>query len=540
MSENNYSLAVQHYACAQQIQSDDIVLLHGWGSSSQSWQPLIPALQDFANIITIDLPGFGASPEISEFTAHAVVELIATQLPSKCVLVGWSLGGMLAVQIAARYPHKISRIITLAANAKFVASRDYETAMPLVVNRQFNKGFAADPQATLKLFAGLTVQGDINERALLKQMRALPAVENINANWLQALELLARSDNREAFANLRQPGLHFLAEKDTLVPIAAAQSLRALNSQQKVQTISGASHALHWSQPSLVAEQIKNFLLPPLLDKKQVAHSFSRAAATYDSVAELQRTVGDALLKKINPQQDVQVVVDLGCGTGHFTPQLQAQFPHALIVGVDLAEGMLQFAQKKWGQSHLVANDLESNVNNLLNDSNPIFCCGDAEHLPFANQSVDIIYSNFALQWCANLPRLFAELQRVLKPNGELIFTTLGPATLHELKSAWQQVDNHVHVNQFHERDILLDDLHQQGFSEIELEHNPTVMAFEHLSDLTRSLKALGAQNVNRGRATGLTGRKTIQAFKQAYENFRSNNLLPATYDVFYIKAKRL
>lgn len=521
MSENNCALAVQHYSCKQPIASEDIVLLHGWGSSSQSWQPLIPALQNIANIITIDLPGFGASPEVPEFTVDVVVDLIAAQLPKKCVLIGWSLGGMLAVQIAARYPQQVTHLITLAANAKFVASRDYETAMPLAVNRQFNKGFAADPHATLKLFAGLTVQGDINERALLKQMRTLPATENINANWLQALEVLTRSDNREAFANLTQSGLHLLAEKDSLVPVSAVQSLSELNARQQVQSISGASHALHWSQPDLVVEHIKNFLLPPLLDKKQVAHSFSRAAATYDSVAGLQRTVGDILLEKTNRNSTAEVVVDLGCGTGHFTPQLQAQFPQALVVGVDLAEGMLQFAR---GQ--------HTDQNNWL--------CSDAERLPFASQSVDIIYSNFALQWCANLSGLFAELQRVLKPSGELIFTTLGPATLHELKSAWQQVDNRVHVNQFHERATLLHDLEQQGFTQLEFGHKPAVMEFDSLSDLTRSLKALGAQNVNRGRATGLTGRKTIQAFKQAYEQFRRNNLLPATYDVFYVKAKKL
>lgn len=158
--------------------------------------------------------------------------------------------------------------------------------------------------------------------------------------------------------------------------------------------------------------------------------------------------------------------------------------------------------------------------------------------MPFANQSVDVIYSNFALQWCANLSLLFAELQRILKPGGEIIFTTLGPATLHELRSAWEQVDALVHVNQFHVREQLENHLQVNALQVIEFEHVPEVMQFEQLSDLTRSLKALGAQNMNRGRATGLTGRKKIQAFKQAYENFRSNNLLPATYDVFYVKVK--
>ncbi|HOY23385.1 MAG TPA: malonyl-ACP O-methyltransferase BioC [Cellvibrio sp.] len=524
MSEKSYTLAAHYYPCLQnpslqqQALSDDIVLLHGWGSGSQSWQPLIAGLQNIANVIALDLPGFGESESIPEFTLEAVVQLIAAQLPEKCVLIGWSLGGMLAVQIAARYPQKISHLITLAANTKFVASRDYETAMPLAVNRQFNKSFAADPQSTLKLFSGLLAQGDTNERALLKQIRALAELDKINPNWLQALELLSQLDNREAFAELTQPGLHVLAEKDVLVPVAAAQALEQLNPHQYVQVIAGAAHALHWSQQEVVVQAIQDFIQPVALDKKQVAHSFSRAAATYDSVANLQRKVGDVLLQKLTPNLEAQVVLDLGCGTGYFTPRLQSKYPQALVVGVDIAEGMLRFAR----EHHWLKNGL----------------CADAEYLPFADQSVDIIYSNFALQWCANLQHLLAELQRVLKPGGEIIFTTLGPATLRELRSAWEQVDALVHVNQFHEREQLEHHLQVNALQVIEFEHAPEVMQFERLSDLTRSLKALGAQNMNRGRATGLTGRKKIQAFKQAYENFRSNNVLPATYDVFYVKVK--
>lgn len=524
MSENVYALAVHIYPCKSQPPiTDDIVLLHGWGSGSDSWQTLIPSLQNIANVIAIDLPGFGESAEIADFKLDAVINLIVAQLPEKSVLIGWSLGGMIAVNIAARYPQKISHLVTLAANAKFVASRDYETAMSLAVNRQFNKGFAGDAPATLKLFSGLLSQGDENERSLLKQVRNLAKPEKINTNWLQALNLLSSLDNRAAFNKLSPTGLHLLAEHDVLVPVAAAQSLTALNPQQEIKVVAGAAHALHWSLPELVISLITDFLVQesqPTLDKKQMAHSFSRAATTYDSVAGLQRDVGAVLLKKLEPNPAVRVILDLGCGTGYFTPQLQTLFPQALVVGVDIAEGMLRFACER-------QPEIKSWV------------CADAEYLPFSDQSVDIIYSNFALQWCANLPRLFAELQRVLKVDGQCIFTTLGPDTLCELKSAWAQVDAKVHVNQFHEPALLIAGLQQQGFQLVEFEHKPAVMEFEQLSELTRSLKALGAQNVNRGRAVGLTGRKKIQAFKLAYENFRSNNLLPATYDVYYLKVKK-
>ncbi len=523
MSENVYALAVHVHPCKSQPSlTDDIVLLHGWGSGSDSWQALIPSLQNIAKVIAVDLPGFGDSAEIADFNLDVVIDLIVAQLPEKSVLIGWSLGGMIAVNIAARFPQKISYLITLATNAKFVASRDYETAMPLTVNRQFNKNFAADAPATLKLFSGLLAQGDENERSLLKQVRGLAKPEKVNSNWLQALNLLSSLDNRAAFAQLPQTGLHLLAEHDVLVPAAAVQSLAALNLQQEIKVVPSAAHAVHWSSPELVVGLITDFLVKetqPALDKKQMAHSFSRAAITYDSVAGLQRDVGSVLLQKLEPNPAVGVILDLGCGTGYFTPQLQQLFPQALVLGIDIAEGMLRFAREN-----------QPEIRN--------WTCADAECLPFADRSVDIIYSNFALQWCANFPRLFAELQRILKADGQCIFTTLGPETLCELKSAWAQVDAKVHVNQFHEPESLIAGLQQQGLQLVEFEHNPEIMEFEHLSDLTRSLKALGAQNVNRGRAAGLTGRKKIQAFKAAYESFRRNNLLPATYDVYYLKVK--
>lgn len=526
MIDKSTRLARCVYPCLRSASvSEPFVLLHGWGSASHSWQPLIPYLQELADVITLDLPGFGESEAIRSFDLESVIELIVRELPEPCTLVGWSLGGMLAVQIAGAYPQKISRLITLAANVKFVAHEDYTAAMDAITNRQFNEGFAADPAKTLKLFCGLLAQGDINERPLLKQLRTLIKPEDIRFNWGQALQLLADLDNRDVFSNLRLPGLHLLAEKDVLVPADAAKSMRQLNSAQKVIVLSGAAHALHWSQPNHVASLIADFLREPVVgdaqdsrDKKAVAHSFSRAAATYDSVASLQRKVGGELLDKINANSSKQIILDLGCGTGYFTPKLQSLYPDALIVGVDIAEGMLRFAQEHQPVSKR-------------------WVCADAECLPFASGSVDLIFSNFSLQWCENLPQLFTELHRVLKPAGELLFTTLGPNTLRELKIAWQAVDSHIHVNQFHQQDEIADVLSQQGFDQLEITHRPEVMEFEYLSDLTRSLKALGAHNVNRGRFTGLRGRKTLLAFKQAYENLRVNNMLPATYDVFYVKA---
>nr|MBP9956780.1 malonyl-ACP O-methyltransferase BioC [Pseudomonas sp.] len=166
-----------------------------------------------------------------------------------------------------------------------------------------------------------------------------------------------------------------------------------------------------------------------LPDKRQVAASFSRAAASYDSVAELQRAVGAELLARLPAGLAPSRWVDLGSGTGHFSRALAARFPQASGTAVDIAEGMLRHARPLGGASR--------------------FVCGDAERLPLATASHDLIFSSLALQWCADFAAVLAEARRVLAPGGVLAFSSLCVGTLQELQGSWQAVDGFVHVNRF-------------------------------------------------------------------------------------------
>ncbi|WP_062061579.1 malonyl-ACP O-methyltransferase BioC [Cellvibrio sp. OA-2007] len=506
----------------------NLVLIHGWGCDSRTWQPLLEPLQKIVSVTLIDLPGFGESEPLPEFSLDAVLDKIAAQLPENAVVMGWSLGGMLAVQLAARFPEHIRGLITLAANVKFVATPDYPAAMARATNRQFNQGFAQDPQATLKLFSGLLAQGDAEERSLLKQLRRSD-VGPVTDNWLQALQLLSVLDNREAFAQLALPGLHLLAEKDALVPVTAAEPMAQLNPRQQIQIVKNSAHALHWSQPQMVVDAVARFVKEQIvktldLDKKKVAQSFSRAAATYDSVAQLQRDIGTELMVQLPSDFPAhtsaqKVILDLGSGTGFFTRQLAQQYGDAQVIGLDIAQGMLHYAAAQ----HAKINWL----------------CADAEVLPLADNSVDLIFSSLAIQWCNDLPQLLSELARVLKPGGQLHIATLGPNTLHELKSAWQQVDNYVHVNRFQSAQDLTAATESANLFVAQLQQEIRSLYYERLSDLTRELKALGAHNVNAGKPEGLTGRARLLAFKNAYEVFRGAQGLPATYDVIYLTANK-
>lgn len=524
-----------------------VVFLHGWGCDSRTWQPLMPLLQTqfpALDMNCIDLPGFGQCdgeslvPDYQDLAS--VLDAIALKLPPESVLVGWSLGGMLAVQLAAHSPDKISAVVTLAANAKFVVSDDYATAMPTAVNVGFNNQFAEAPAIALKVFAGLMAQGDLNERALLKQMRSQMHIdahhlETVHHSWLSALHLLAELDNRRTLSQMTVPSLHLLAEKDVLVPVSAATSLSQLNSAHQVQVLQGAAHALHWSQPEAVAHAIGKFVHSVLgvavIDKKKIAQSFGRAANQYDSLAHFQRKVGQCLHQQLPKSTQLAEstadywVVDLGCGTGAALQSLQTHYPAAKIIALDLAEAMLHQAR-----SHFASMDNASAFSPIQ---------ADAERLPFADQSLDVVYSNLVVQWCGSIPNLVKEIARVLKPGGQLIFSTLLERSLHELKSAWKQVDTNVHVNHFHSAQEWRNAL-DQYFVLDSFANDLHIEWFDELKALTRSIKGIGAKNLNAGRPVGLSGRQRIQAFAQAYEGFRQENLLPLTYDVLLVSAKKL
>lgn len=251
-------------------------------------------------------------------------------------------------------------------------------------------------------------------------------------------------------------------------------------------------------------------------DKRQVAASFSRAAGSYDSAAQLQRDIGSELLSRLPVGVEPKRILDLGCGTGYFSELLQRRFPSAEIICLDLAEGMLKYAraERLTGAGYL---------------------CADAEALPLQTGSIDLIFSSLAIQWCESLPALFSELQRVLNKNGCAHIATLGPRTLSELRSAWQQVDDYVHVNQFAPLASIKAAAANTGYAEFSVEAVDRVLQYEKLQQLTRELKAIGAHNVNRGQNHGLSGRARIEKFRAAYETFRRDGKLPATYEIYYL-----
>lgn len=521
------SLAVYEHPCTDiPVQAEPLVLLHGWGSDSRIWQEALPLLTPHFHLLLVDLPGFGDSPVLDDNDGlDDFLQALLVVLPERCSLVGWSLGGMLATALASRYPERIAQLVTIASNPSFVQTKDWVTAMPGKVFADFSESYRQQPALCLKRFQGLQSRGDGRERDLVKQLRAFSRLPTPSqeAGWQRGLELLQELDNRSALADLSVPGLHIFGDSDQLVPVATAKALQNLNPAQQVVVLDETAHVPLLSCPQRLVETITNYLQADRyrLDKVHIAKSFSRAANSYDSVARLQRQVGQQLLEQLSPGLDSANVVDLGCGTGYFTTRLAERFMPAALKGIDLAQGMLDYARQHYGDC-------------------ATWVCDDAESLALPDRSVDLIFSNLAFQWCERLPQLAEELARVLKPGGVVAFTSLGEKTLYELRQAWAAVDGYVHVNRFLPAQQWQEVFVQAGFHFNYFAVEPEVLQYRDLRHLTSELKGLGAHNVNQGRNRKMTGRDPIRRLMNAYEQFRDDDgQLPATWEVIYGVARK-
>jgi malonyl-CoA O-methyltransferase len=255
------------------------------------------------------------------------------------------------------------------------------------------------------------------------------------------------------------------------------------------------------------------------IDKSLVRKSFDKAANTYNDAAILQLDTAKQLLSRldyINIQP--KTILDIGCGTGFVTQGLKKQYPKAKIISLDLSLAMLK--------------KLSSLNDGWFKKSKTV--CADAENLPFKDEQFDLVISSLTFQWCQNTQGLFSGIQRCLKKEGLLLFSSFGTDTLKELSAAWSQADQKVHVNQFEDMHNIGDALINMGFHLPVMDAERIVHYYDSVTDLMKELKAIGAHNVNAGRKKGLTGRQGVDAMKANYEALRTEHGIPTTYEVIY------
>lgn len=264
--------------------------------------------------------------------------------------------------------------------------------------------------------------------------------------------------------------------------------------------------------------------------KHLVRKAFDRAAERYDSAAAVQREACERLASfatrfVAESPGTGGIVVDAGCGTGLGLPALAALRPGARVLAIDLAPAMLAQARRA-----AIA---------LAPSAQLPAVCGDLEHLPLAGDSLALLWSSLALQWCAPQAAM-REIARTLEPGGQAFIATLGPRTLHELEAAFAGIDQAEHRIAFHDAKTWAAHARSAGLDVAGLENFDIHALAPDLRKLLRDIKTIGASTVTGARRRTPLGRTAWQGLESRYEiHRRADGLLPATYELILLALRK-
>lgn len=242
-------------------QGPDVVLLHGWAMHGGVFAPLVEALRGDHTLHLVDLPGHGHSRASALPLALApVADALAARLP-RALWLGWSLGGLFALQAASAHPGRVRGLSMLAASPRFVRADDWPHGMAAQVFRDFAQGLGADYRGTLERFVALEAFGSDAARDEMRTLREALFARGEPAPRALAdgLDLLERSDLRAVLPDLAMPSLWLGGRRDRLVDPRALQAAGALAPRARVEVLAHAGHAPFLTHAEEVAAALRAF-----------------------------------------------------------------------------------------------------------------------------------------------------------------------------------------------------------------------------------------------------------------------------------------
>ena len=237
----------------------DLVLVHGWGLHGGIWGDLPARLAQHFRVTTLDLPGHGRSrTDGGALSLSAFTDSVAELCPAPAIWLGWSLGGLIALNAALRHPQTVAKLVLVGTTPKFVQAPGWAHAMPTEVFADFARSLSQDYRATLLRFLSLQAGNNESARALLKQLRAeMFAHGEPQPDALAAgLAILEQTDLRARLAEIQVPALVMHGSHDRLAPPAAGEYLSAQLSKARWLRVEGAGHAPFLSHAALLADAV--------------------------------------------------------------------------------------------------------------------------------------------------------------------------------------------------------------------------------------------------------------------------------------------
>jgi malonyl-CoA O-methyltransferase len=267
---------------------------------------------------------------------------------------------------------------------------------------------------------------------------------------------------------------------------------------------------------------------PAALDSLLIRRRFDGVATSYANAAVVQREVGNRLLERFDVMRiDPSVVLDVGCGPGTHTDALLKRFPNAQVVALDVSLAMLEKAVPaasgwldRWSKKPRAWG-----------------VCGDMGNLPVAHGVVDVLWSNFSMQWSGDLSALFSQWSRAIRNDGVLMFTAPGPDTLKELRQALLQIESPdmQRAHSFTDLHDLGDMLIHAGFADPVMDMEVITLEYNDTAALWRDLRDQAALSAIAARPRGLMTPRKFAALNAALDRSRDvNGKIRMSIEVIY------
>jgi pimeloyl-[acyl-carrier protein] methyl ester esterase len=251
-----------HSETSGDIDAEPLVLLHGFGLNLRVFDALVATLAPHYRVTAIDLPGHGASPWNAQLPSSQWLAAVAALLPPAATLVGWSLGGQLALQLASQPALAVRGLVLMATSPRFVQSNDWAAGVPAATLQGFAAQLERDAARTIADFLELQVRGSLDAAAVRTSLQqALQRHGVAHPEALRAgLALLQHNDLRELARSIDVPTLVVAGQYDRVTPPQAAQALVRLLPQAQLLQIPRAGHAPFLSHPAAVGAALLDFM----------------------------------------------------------------------------------------------------------------------------------------------------------------------------------------------------------------------------------------------------------------------------------------
>ena len=245
-------------------EGEPLCLLHGWALNSRVWDPIVEALQQDYQVQAFDLPGHGKSapPDNGDYTIDSLADIISQQLEPGTVLAGWSLGGLIAIRIAAKYPQLVKKLVLIASSPQFANSESWKHGVKKSIIDGFANDLAAHYRETIHRFLAIQMFGSDKAKPVIRELREKvfangePHIDSLS----KGLQILKDCDLWDEAATIKCPTLVLLGEKDTLLPKDSGNSTRDTIPHSELKIIKGAGHAPFISHPDEFLKIIKQFI----------------------------------------------------------------------------------------------------------------------------------------------------------------------------------------------------------------------------------------------------------------------------------------